>query len=127
MCRRRRRRGCDRSHRDLRRRRAGRDRPLGLTRPGEAPCARLRTARGKDPALPQRVDLPTPVKLVVLASGSGTLLQAVLDATGRSGFPAKVVAVGAARTGIEALTRAERLSIPSFAVSVADHPGRAAR
>jgi phosphoribosylglycinamide formyltransferase 1 len=72
------------------------------------------------------LDLPTPVKLVVLASGSGTLLQAVLDATGRSGFPAKVVAVGADRTGIEALTRAERLSIPSFTVRVADHPDRAA-
>jgi len=66
------------------------------------------------------------VKLVVLASGSGTLLQAVLDATARSGFPAKVVAVGADRTGIEALTRAERVSIPSFTVRVADHPDRAA-
>jgi phosphoribosylglycinamide formyltransferase-1 len=72
------------------------------------------------------LDLPTPVKLVVLASGSGTLLQAVLDATERSGFPAKVVAVGADRTGIEALTRAERVSIPSFTVRVADHPDRAA-
>jgi phosphoribosylglycinamide formyltransferase 1 len=72
------------------------------------------------------LELPTPVKLVVLASGSGTLLQALLDATGRSGFPAKVVAVGADRTGIEALTRAERLSIPSFTVRVADHPDRAA-
>ena len=66
------------------------------------------------------------MKLVVLASGSGTLLQAVLDATERSGFPAKVVAVGADRTGIEALTRAERVSIPSFTVRVADHPDRAA-
>ncbi|MFJ9783770.1 phosphoribosylglycinamide formyltransferase [Amycolatopsis sp. NPDC101161] len=72
------------------------------------------------------MELPTPVKLVVLASGSGTLLQAVLDATARSGFPAKVVAVGADRTGIEALTRAERVSIPSFTVRVADHPDRAA-
>ncbi|MBB4686348.1 phosphoribosylglycinamide formyltransferase [Amycolatopsis jiangsuensis] len=72
------------------------------------------------------MDLPTPVKLVVLASGSGTLLQAVLDAAGRSGFPADVVAVGADRTGIEALTRAERVSVPSFTVRVADHPDRAA-
>jgi phosphoribosylglycinamide formyltransferase-1 len=72
------------------------------------------------------LELPTPVKLVVLASGSGTLLQSLLDATASPGYPAKVVAVGADRTGIEALTRAERVNIPSFTVRVADHPDRAA-
>ncbi|RSN57115.1 phosphoribosylglycinamide formyltransferase [Amycolatopsis coloradensis] len=72
------------------------------------------------------MDLPTPVKLVVLASGSGTLLQAVLDAVEKPNFPAKVVAVGADRAGIEALTRAERAGVPSFAVRMADHPDRAA-
>ncbi|WP_033295198.1 phosphoribosylglycinamide formyltransferase [Amycolatopsis jejuensis] len=72
------------------------------------------------------MDLPTPVKIVVLASGSGTLLQAVLDAAGQPGFPAGVVAVGADRTGIEALARAERAVVPSFTVRVADHPDRAA-
>ncbi|MEU3621600.1 phosphoribosylglycinamide formyltransferase [Amycolatopsis coloradensis] len=72
------------------------------------------------------MDLPTPVKLVVLASGSGTLLQAVLDAVEKPNFPAKVVAVGADRTGIEALTRAERAGVPSFAVRMADHPDRVA-
>ncbi|MBE1581657.1 phosphoribosylglycinamide formyltransferase [Amycolatopsis roodepoortensis] len=72
------------------------------------------------------MDLPTPVKLVVLASGSGTLLQAVLDAVEKPNFPAKVVAVGADRTGIEALSRAERAGVPSFAVRMADHPDRAA-
>ena len=66
------------------------------------------------------------MKLVVLASGSGTLLQALLDATASPGYPAKVVAVGADRTGIEALARAERVSVPSFTVRVADHPDRAA-
>ncbi len=66
------------------------------------------------------------MKLVVLASGSGTLLQALLDATASSGYPARVVAVGADRTGIEALGRAERVSVPSFTVRVADHPDRAA-
>ncbi|WP_344858508.1 phosphoribosylglycinamide formyltransferase [Amycolatopsis ultiminotia] len=71
------------------------------------------------------MDLPTPVKIVVLASGSGTLLQAVLDASGRPGFPADVIAVGADRAGIEALTRAERAGVPSFTVRVADHPDRA--
>ncbi|MEC3982441.1 phosphoribosylglycinamide formyltransferase [Amycolatopsis sp. H20-H5] len=72
------------------------------------------------------MDLSTPVKVVVLASGSGTLLQALLDATASPGYPAKVVAVGADRTGIEALDRAEHVSIPSFTVRVADHPDRAA-
>jgi phosphoribosylglycinamide formyltransferase-1 len=72
------------------------------------------------------LDLPTPVKIVVLASGSGTLLQALLDAVARPGFPANVAAVGADRTGIEALTRAERADVPSFTVRVADHPDRAA-
>ncbi|OXM50226.1 phosphoribosylglycinamide formyltransferase [Amycolatopsis alba] len=72
------------------------------------------------------MDLPTPVKLVVLASGSGTLLQAVLDAVEKPNFPAKVVAVGADRTGIEALTRAEHADVPSFTVRMADHPDRAA-
>ncbi|HWD06651.1 MAG TPA: phosphoribosylglycinamide formyltransferase [Amycolatopsis sp.] len=72
------------------------------------------------------MDLPTPVKIVVLASGSGTLLQAVLDAVAKPAFPARVVAVGADRTGIEALARAERADVPSFTVRVADHPDRAA-
>ncbi len=66
------------------------------------------------------------MKLVVLASGSGTLLQAVLDAVEKPNFPAKVVAVGADRTGIEALTRAERADVPSFTVRMADHPDREA-
>ncbi|GAB3579308.1 phosphoribosylglycinamide formyltransferase [Amycolatopsis endophytica] len=71
-----------------------------------------------------RLDLPVPVKLVVLASGSGTLLQSLLDATQRSGFPAKIVAVGTDRAGAEALTRAERAGVPHFTVRLADHPDR---
>ncbi|WP_179775712.1 phosphoribosylglycinamide formyltransferase [Amycolatopsis endophytica] len=70
------------------------------------------------------MDLPVPVKLVVLASGSGTLLQSLLDATQRSGFPAKIVAVGTDRAGAEALTRAERAGVPHFTVRLADHPDR---
>lgn len=96
-----------------------------MGRPGEAPCARG-VPPCKEPVLASRLELPTPVKIVVLASGSGTLLQAVLDAAGQPGFPASVVAVGADRTGIEALARAERADVPSFTVRVADHPDRAA-
>jgi phosphoribosylglycinamide formyltransferase-1 len=73
-----------------------------------------------------RLDLPTPVRLVVLASGSGTLLQALLDATERPGYPAKVVAVGTDRAGVEALARATRAGVPPFTVRLDDHPDRAA-
>ncbi|OXM73892.1 MULTISPECIES: phosphoribosylglycinamide formyltransferase [Amycolatopsis] len=70
------------------------------------------------------MDLPVPVKLVVLASGSGTLLQSLLDATQRIDFPAKVVAVGTDRSGAEALARAERAGVPHFTVRLSDHPDR---
>lgn len=67
-----------------------------------------------------------PLGIVVLASGSGTLLQAVLDATERTGFPVRVLAVGADRPDAGALTRAERAGLPHFVVRVSDHPHRAA-
>lgn len=60
---------------------------------------------------------------MVLISGSGTLLQALLDSGGD--YPARVVAVGADRDGIEGLRRAERAGLPWFVQSVADHPDRA--
>lgn len=55
-------------------------------------------------------------------SGSGTLLQALLDAG--DSYPARVVAVGADRYGIEGLRRAERAAVPSFVVALAEHPDR---
>ncbi|MFC4004454.1 phosphoribosylglycinamide formyltransferase [Prauserella oleivorans] len=72
------------------------------------------------------MELPTPAKLVVLASGSGTLLQAVLDAVEQPFYPATVVAAGSDRDGIEAIARAERAGIPHFSVKMSDHPDRAA-
>jgi phosphoribosylglycinamide formyltransferase-1 len=72
------------------------------------------------------LDLPTPVKVVVLASGSGTLMQALIEATQRPGYPAKVVAVGTDRAGAEALAKAERAGVPQFTVRLSDHPDRAA-
>jgi phosphoribosylglycinamide formyltransferase-1 len=50
----------------------------------------------------------------------------VLDATHQSNYPAEVVAVGTDRTGVQALSRAERAGIPNFTVRVADHADRAA-
>ncbi|WP_255685854.1 phosphoribosylglycinamide formyltransferase [Pseudonocardia sp. TRM90224] len=78
------------------------------------------------PAQPYRVEIAAPARVVVLVSGSGTLLQALIDAAGAPGYPAQVVAVGADRTGIEGLARAERVGIPTFALKVADHADRAA-
>jgi phosphoribosylglycinamide formyltransferase 1 len=76
--------------------------------------------------LTYRVQIPVPARVVVLVSGSGTLLQALLDAAAEPGFPARVVAVGADRTDIEGLARAERRAVPTFGLRVADHLDRAA-
>lgn len=73
---------------------------------------------------PYRVELPTPARVVVMVSGSGTLLQALLDAA-VGDYPARVVAVAADRPGIEGLARAERAGVPAFAVRVQDHADRA--
>jgi formyltetrahydrofolate-dependent phosphoribosylglycinamide formyltransferase len=72
-----------------------------------------------------QLSFPVPARVVVLVSGSGTLLQALIDASQETGYPARIVAVGADRTGIEGLTRAEHAHIPSFTVRLADHPDRA--
>ena len=51
---------------------------------------------------------PVAKRLVVLVSGSGTNLQALLDAitvTGAEAYGAEIVAVGADREGIEGLAR----------------------
>ena len=66
----------------------------------------------------------TPARLVVLVSGSGTNLQALLDATAEPGYGAEVVAVGADRDGIEALARAERAGVPTFVHRVKDFESR---
>ena len=66
-----------------------------------------------------------PARLVVLVSGAGTNLQALLDACADSSFGAAVAAVGADRTGIEGLARAERAGIEVFAHPVKDFAARA--
>jgi phosphoribosylglycinamide formyltransferase-1 len=50
----------------------------------------------------------------VLVSGSGTLLQALLDACVDPGYGATVVAVGADRGGIGGLDRAAAAGVPTF-------------
>lgn len=65
-----------------------------------------------------------PARLVVLASGTGSLLQALLEAGADPPYGASVVAVGADRTGIEALDRAARAGIPTFHLRVRDFADR---
>ena len=65
-----------------------------------------------------------PTRLVVLVSGSGTNLQALLDACADPSYGARVVAVGADREDIEGLARAERAGIPTFVRQVSDFETR---
>ncbi|WP_076784790.1 bifunctional phosphoribosylaminoimidazolecarboxamide formyltransferase/IMP cyclohydrolase [Parafrankia discariae] len=67
-----------------------------------------------------------PARLVVLASGAGTTLQAVLDACADPAFGAQVVAVGTDRPGTGAQRRAEAVGVPVFTVRLEECADRAA-
>ena len=70
---------------------------------------------------------PVAKRLVVLVSGSGTNLQALLDTVAEQGveaYGAEIVAVGADRAGIEGLARAERAGLPTFVCRVKDYESR---
>ncbi|TDC32429.1 phosphoribosylglycinamide formyltransferase [Micromonospora sp. 15K316] len=63
--------------------------------------------------------MPEPVpaaRIVVLVSGSGSNLQALLDAATDPAYGAQVVAVGADRAGIGGLDRAAAVGVPTFVV-----------
>jgi phosphoribosylglycinamide formyltransferase-1 len=64
-------------------------------------------------------------RLVVLVSGAGTNLQALLDACADPGYGATVVAVGADRDSITGLDRAKAANIPTFTLKVGDFTTRA--
>jgi phosphoribosylglycinamide formyltransferase-1 len=73
------------------------------------------------------VAVPTPsrsARLVVLVSGSGTNLQALLDASADPAYGVEVVAVGADRDGIEGLVRAEKAGVPTFVKEVSQFTSR---
>ncbi len=67
-----------------------------------------------------------PARLVVLVSGAGTNLQALLDASSDPAFGARVVAVGADRPGTAGVRRAEDAGVPTFVLRLADHADRPA-
>lgn len=74
-----------------------------------------------DPVAP----IPEPARLVVLVSGSGSNLQALLDACADPAYGAQVVAVGADRDGIAGLDRAATAGVPTFVHKVKEYPERA--
>ncbi len=65
-----------------------------------------------------------PRDVVVLVSGSGTNLQALIDAASDPAYGVRIVAVGADRPGIEGIARAQRAGIPTFVCRVEDYPSR---
>jgi phosphoribosylglycinamide formyltransferase-1 len=70
---------------------------------------------------------PTPrrvARLLVLISGSGTNLQALLDACADPAYGAEVVAVGADREEATGLRRAAERDIPTFVSRVKDYATR---
>lgn len=69
--------------------------------------------------------MPEPVPIVVLVSGSGTLLQALIDACADPDYGVRIAAVGADRPGTFGQARAEAAGIPTFVCRVADFPSRA--
>ncbi len=66
-----------------------------------------------------------PHPVVVLVSGSGTLLQALLDAAEDPAYGVRVVAVGADRPGTMGEERARTAGIPTFVLRVTDFATRA--
>ena len=62
----------------------------------------------------------------MLVSGTGSTLQALLDASRDPAFCAQVVAVGCDRDGAQALERADAAGVPVFVVRPADAADRAA-
>jgi phosphoribosylglycinamide formyltransferase 1 len=71
---------------------------------------------------PLHVPPSVPARVVVLASGTGSLLRSLLDATGGD-YPARIVAVGVDRD-CPALDIAAAGSVPTYTVRLRDYPDR---
>ncbi len=63
-------------------------------------------------------------RLLVLVSGTGSILQALLDACASPGFGAQIVAVGADRDGTGGVARAQVAGLPTFVRRLKDFPDR---
>lgn len=71
---------------------------------------------------PLHVPPSAPARVVVLASGTGSLLASLIDAA-TGDYPARIVAVGADRD-CPALHIAAAASVPTFTVPLGEHPDR---
>jgi phosphoribosylglycinamide formyltransferase 1 len=71
---------------------------------------------------PLRVPPSAPARVVVLASGTGSLLSSLIDAA-TGDYPGRIVAVGVDRD-CPAIEVADAASLPTFTVRLADHPSR---
>ncbi|MFL6239964.1 MAG: phosphoribosylglycinamide formyltransferase [Actinomycetes bacterium] len=69
---------------------------------------------------------PEPARLVVLVSGTGSNLAALIEACADASYGAAIVAVGADRDEIPALAKADAVAIPTFVTPLGDHPDRSA-
>jgi phosphoribosylglycinamide formyltransferase 1 len=63
--------------------------------------------------------------LLVLVSGTGSILQALLEACAADSFGATIVAVGADRDGTGGVERAQAAGLPTFVRRLRDSPDRA--
>jgi phosphoribosylglycinamide formyltransferase-1 len=70
------------------------------------------------------VRVPQPARLLVLVSGSGTNLQALLDASADPDYGASVVAVGADRPGTTGQRRGADAGLSTFVCRVSDFGDR---
>lgn len=68
---------------------------------------------------------PSPARLVVLLSGTGTLLQALLDASADPAYGAQIVAVGSDRPDVLGLERAAAAGVETFVHPLVDRSERA--
>jgi len=66
------------------------------------------------------------MRIVVLVSGTGSNLQAVIDAVKEGTLDIEIAAVGADRPGTYGIERSAAAGIPTFVVDFKAHPDRAA-
>jgi phosphoribosylamine--glycine ligase len=66
-------------------------------------------------------------RIAVLASGDGSNLQALLDATASGALPAQIALVVSHRIGAGALDRAQAAGVPTYTLPIADRREPAAR
>lgn len=69
--------------------------------------------------------MSAPMRLVVMVSGNGSNLQAILDACASGTIAAEVVAVVSNKHSVKALERAERAGVPAVVVSAVAGESRA--